>query len=453
MPRYSVKDILRVTKGKLLAGFTGIFLDPARMSTDTRAIRRGDIFLALSGANFDGNDFAGEAFRNGASGAIVSRDIIVPAGKFAIRVGDTTAALQSIAAFHRSKFRIPLIAVTGSNGKTTVKDMIWTVLSKKYNVLRNEGTKNNHIGVPQTLLKLTSGHDMCILELGTNHKGEIRTLGNIVRPTMVVMTNIGPSHLEFLGDLEGVFKEKREALSTFSDRAKRVVILNGDDPYLSRIRSRSLVVIRAGLGKGNDLRGAVMGRDRSSVRFITDGKEEYVINLLGDHNVYNSLIAIAVGRYFKVSCRSIRRSLGAFRPTAMRLDLKEMRGFSVIDDSYNSNPLSMQRALEAIGAFPAGSKWIVSGDMLELGPGSVDFHKEIGEMVAGSRASGLVTIGELSRHTIERARAKGMDDTRLWHCTTHDEIAAVLRRVVKRGDVVLLKGSRSMKMERVLEKL
>ena len=177
MPQYKVRDVLKVTGGKLLSGRTDATFDPSRVSTDTRSIKKGDIFLALKGGNFDANDFAEEAFKKGASGAIVSRHIPAPHGKFVIMAKDTTDALQRMAACHRSKFRIPVIAITGSNGKTTVKDMIWKVLSSKYEVLRNEGTKNNHIGVPQTLLNLNDRHDICVLEFGTNHPGEIMALG------------------------------------------------------------------------------------------------------------------------------------------------------------------------------------------------------------------------------------------------------------------------------------
>ncbi|MBP7055745.1 MAG: UDP-N-acetylmuramoyl-tripeptide--D-alanyl-D-alanine ligase [Candidatus Omnitrophica bacterium] len=453
MPQYKVRDVLKVTGGKLLSGRTDATFDPSRVSTDTRSIKKGDIFLALKGGNFDANDFAEEAFKKGASGAIVSRHIPAPHGKFVIMAKDTTDALQRMAAYHRSKFRIPVIAITGSNGKTTVKDMIWKVLSSKYEVLRNEGTKNNHIGVPQTLLNLNDRHDICVLEFGTNHPGEIMALGLIARPTLSVITNIGPSHLEFLIDLEGVFREKKSILSAFDAKSKGVAVLNGDDPYLSRIRTRKITVKTVGFADGNFLRGAVKSVGRSFVDFTVNDEEQYRIKLLGCHNVYNALIAIAVGKHFNLGHNTIRKTLSSFRPTSMRLDLKEVKGFSVIDDSYNSNPLSMEKALDVINTFPAPSKWVVSGDMLELGKRSVDFHKSVGEMVAHSSASGLLTMGELSRHTLDKARSSGMDGSRLWHCSTHDEIASVLRRVLKKGDVVLLKGSRSMKMERVLDRL
>lgn len=428
-------------------------IDPAGISTDTRTIRRGGIFLALRGANYDGNCFIEDAFAGGAIGAIAERAAKVPPGRFLVRVKNATSALQDIAAYHRSKFHIPVVAVTGSNGKTTVKDMIWGVLSSRYDVLRNDGTKNNHIGVPQTLLKLSRRHDICVVELGTNHKGEIRLLAGIARPTVAVVTNVGPSHLEFLGDLEGVLKEKRDIFTAFHNGAKGLAIINGDDPFLKRIRSRTFKIKTFGLDAGNDLAARITRKGCSKIAFTVNGAECYELNLLGEHNVYNALAAIAVAKEFRVDAASISRSLARFRSSGMRLDLKKVNGFRIINDAYNSNPLSMREALNAMRPFPAVSKWVVSGDMLELGSAAAALHRAAGEMIARSGIRGLVTIGELSRHTLAGAREGGMDRRALWHCSTHDEIAGLLRRVVRKGDVVLIKGSRGMKMEKVLRGL
>lgn len=448
-----IRAVVRATGGRLLAGSAGFEIDPARISTDTRTLRAGDVFLAISGERFDGNDFAAEAYGKGASGAIVSRDIPVPARAFAIRVEDTAKAFRDIAASHRASFRIPIIAVTGSNGKTTVKEMIAAVLSQTYTVLRNDGTKNNHIGVPQTLLKLTARHDLCVLELGTNRPGEIALLGRIVRPTAAVITNIGPAHLEFLGDLEGVYREKRSILRSFDRRSKAVAIVNGDDPFLSRIRKGGYDLVTFGLGERNAVRGRVTGRERSRVRFTVNGSMDFETGLLGDHNVSNALAAVAAGLRFGVPAGTIAKALAAFRPAAMRMDVSEVGGVHVINDAYNSNPLSMERALGVVRDFPAPAKWVVSGDMLELGSRSVDLHRAVGATAARSNLSGLLTYGEFSRYTHAAAREGGMRAQALWHCSTHGQIADILRRVVRPGDLVLVKGSRGMRMEEVLGKM
>jgi UDP-N-acetylmuramoyl-tripeptide--D-alanyl-D-alanine ligase len=451
MGKMKIKEIIKVTGGKLLSGDSDIDIDPAKISTDSRAIKRGGLFIALKGPNFDGNNFVNEAFKKGAIGAIItSYELRVTSyGKVVIKVKDGTKALQAIAAYHRSLFKVPVIAVTGSNGKTTVKDMISAVLGMEYNVLKNEGTKNNHIGVPQTLLGLNKKHRIAILELGANHAGEIDKLAGIVKPDACVIINIGPSHLEFFGSLNGVFNAKREIL----DHLKRsgFAFLNGDDEYLSKIRSAKFRIRRFGLGERNDYRAVDISSGRRGISFTVNGREYYKLNLLGIHNVYNATGAIAVAKEFGIGYGSIKAALGAFRPTYMRLNLRKIKGLDIINDSYNSNPFSMQAALDVIRYYPAPSRWIVSGDMLELGAKAVDFHREIGQAIARSGAAGLLTFGRLSKYTLSAASACGMVKNRLWHCATHGDIADVLKKVAKKGDVILLKGSRDMAMEKVLE--
>ena len=449
-----IKEIVRITRGKLLSGDPAREIDPSKISTDSRTIAKGDLFIALKGTNFDGNDFVGEVLKKGAIGAILSGNglRVTGNGKIIIQASDTTKALQDIAAYHRKQFQIPVICVTGSNGKTTVKDMIWHLLSTKYNVLRNEGTKNNHIGVPQTLLKLNSKHQMCVLELGTNHKGEIAQLADIARPKIAVITNIGPAHLEFFGSLGGVFEAKKEILQ-YLDGRKGLVILNGDDEFLSKIDPEKFKIVRYGFGDPNDLKTETLTPGSKGLVFVVNNKMVFELGLLGRHNIYNALAAIAVALNFGIDHKTIREAFGDYRPTDMRLELERIRGIDVLNDSYNSNPISMMRALEVIKYYPAKAKWVVSGDMLELGKESERFHKMIGESIARSNVEGLVTFGEFSRHTLLQAKAGGMRHDRLWHCSTHGEIAELLRKIARPGDVILLKGSRSMGMEKVLEKL
>lgn len=448
-----IKEILKITLGKLLAGERDADIDLSKVSTDSRTIKKGEFFIALSGPNYCGSLFLKDAFKKGAVGAIVeSADISAEdTDKILIKVKDAVKALQDIAALHRAKFRIPVICITGSNGKTTVKEMIAAVLSEKYSVLKNEGTKNNHIGVPQTLLKLKKEHEMCVLEFGTNHKGEIEALSRLARPTLGVITNIGPSHLEYLSDLEGVYKEKRHILNSLGKGA--VAVINGDDPLLARIKPGRFKVLRYGLGGSNDFRASDISARGLKLKFRVNGGREYILKLLGIHNVHNALAAITVASRFRVGYDMARRALLNFKPAFMRLDPLRVNGIFIINDSYNSNPASMKTALDAICAYQAGAKWIVSGDMLELGREAVHFHRMAGKLIADSAAAGLFTLGKLSKHTLSGAFASGMEKKNLRHCGTHNEIADILKTVARSGDIVLIKGSRGMKMEKVIERL
>jgi UDP-N-acetylmuramoyl-tripeptide--D-alanyl-D-alanine ligase len=448
-----IKEILKVTHGKLVCGEPEADIDLAKVSTDSRSVAKGEFFLALKGPNFDGADFLHEVFAKGATGAIVTKRAkwrAIP-GKTLIQVDDTTNALHHIARHHRMKFDIPVIGVTGSSGKTTVKEMIWAALSMKHNVLKNEGTKNNHIGVPQTLLKLNAAHDMAVLELGTNHKGEIRLLSKISRPTVGVITVIGPSHLEYLKDLGGVFEAKKEILEHMEEDG--MLVLNGDDEFLSRMRNTRFPIVRFGFNSINDFRASSLAIKKDRISFLLDHSSRFELKMIGSHNVYNALAAIAVASAFGISQKAIRKALLDYRPGHLRLNLMKIKGIDIINDSYNSNPLSMRLALEALKIYPARARWVVSGDMLELGRKAKHFHQTLGALVAQSGARGLLTYGEYSKYTASWAKRSGMPKRCVWHCRTHDEITDVLKKVARPGDVILVKGSRGMRMEKVVEKL
>ncbi|MDP3790594.1 MAG: UDP-N-acetylmuramoyl-tripeptide--D-alanyl-D-alanine ligase [Candidatus Omnitrophota bacterium] len=448
-----IEEILKITKGKLLSGDISAEIDPALISTDSRNIKKGEFFLPLKGSNFDGEEFIGDVFKKGAIGTFTTHSAryAAHANKIIVKVSDTTLALQKIAHHHRMKYDIPVIGVTGSNGKTTTKDMISQVLSKKFNILKNEGTKNNHIGLPQTLLKLNKKHDICVLEMGTNHKGEIRLLADIARPGIVVITNIGPSHLKFLKDLKGVFEAKKEIFEFLGKDGLAVV--NGDDKYLSEHKGGAFKIVKFGFDERNDFRASLISAGFDGIEFLLNDSTRFTLNVLGTHNTYNALAAIALARHFKLSFELIRKGLAEYKPTYMRLNIKEIGGLIVIDDSYNSNPSSMVCALQTMKDLPARSKWVVSADMLELGLREDYFHRMVGESVAKLGFKGLLTYGSLSQHTYCRALECGMDKENIWHCSTRDQVADILRKVAKKGDAILVKGSRAMKMEEIIEKL
>ena len=448
-----VSEIIKITKGKLLSGNKGVDVDLAAISSDSRIIKAGEFFLPLKGANFNGEDFIEDVFKKGAVGVFTEGQGPGVKGqdKIIIQVKDAAEALQKIAHAHRMKFSIPVIGVTGSNGKTTVKDMIAAVLSSRFNVLKSEGTKNNHIGLPQTLLRLTPEHEICVLEMGANHKGEIRLLSDLARPDIAVITNIGPSHLEFLRDPKGVFGAKKEIFEFLNKNG--LAIVNGDDEYLSVIKGRKFRTMRFGFEDTNDFRASRVMAEAGTIKFTLNERSSFILNLLGLHNVYNALAAIAVAYRFRISYDESRKALSGYSPAQMRLNINNIDGLVIIDDAYNSNPLSMRYALETVKNYPARARWIVSADMLELGEKEKDFHESIGEAVAEAGFDGLLTFGSLSRHTYSRALECGMNKNRVWHCSSREEVADVLRKAAKQGDVILVKGSRAMMMERVIEKL
>ena len=448
-----ISEIIKITKGRMVSGFLETEIDPAGISIDSRTIGEGQFFLPIKGNNFDGEQFIGEAFDKGAIGAFVTHDAVrsTQYERIIIQVKDTTDALQKLAHHNRMRFEVPVVGVTGSNGKTTVKDMIAKVLSSKFNVLKNEGTKNNHIGVPLTLLKLNNSHDMCVVEMGANHHGEIRLLAEITSPTVAVITNIGPSHLEFLRDLKGVFAAKREILEILNRDS--LAVINGDDQYLSTIKSKVFKIMRFGFNAANNFHASLVSAEGPGIKFTLNDRSSFTLNLIGAHNVSNALAAIAVAYNFNISYPDTKKALSEYSPAGMRLDARPVGDVTVIDDAYNSNPLSMISAIEALAEYPAKGRWIVSADMLELGQREEEFHKAIGEAIARSGFNGLITFGDLSRHTSLRALECGMNKNRVWHCSDRAKIVDILKKSMNKGDAVLVKGSRAMKMEEVVENL
>jgi UDP-N-acetylmuramoyl-tripeptide--D-alanyl-D-alanine ligase len=430
-----------------------IIKNPRLVSIDSRAIKKGGVFVAIKGARFDGHDFVKEAFGRGAALAVVSKNVKVAPGykNRLIRVRDTVAALGEMAKAHRIKFKIPVVAITGSNGKTTAKDMASFVLSSKYRVLANERSENNLIGLPLTLLKLGRGHRIAILEMGMNHAGEIGKLTEIAMPRVGVITNIGPSHLEFLGTLKNVFAAKSELLKGLPGGG--TAILNKDDAYLSRAGGLKCGRVYFGIERKCLFKAKDLCYKGNKWFFSVAGGGTFSLPLPGRHNIYNALVAIALARQFGIGFRAIRRRLGLFREApSMRLEVKNIRGLKILDDSYNSNPASMRCAIDTLAGYATGGKRIiVSGDMMELGKGAKALHEEVGGAIAKSPIDALITLGRLSRFTRRGARRNGMRE--LHHAKSHLEAANLLKNTAKRGDVVLLKGSRAMEMEKIIEKL
>ncbi|MDD5692287.1 MAG: UDP-N-acetylmuramoyl-tripeptide--D-alanyl-D-alanine ligase [Candidatus Omnitrophica bacterium] len=450
---FKVNEIIKATGGELIRGD---LQDKARaISTDTRELKPGDAFLALKGNNFDGHDFIPAALKKKASCIIAQNTagLVVPKGVALTRVKDTTLALGDIARFQRQKFHQPVIAVTGSTGKTTTKEMIAWVLSAEAVVLKNEGTKNNQIGLPQTLIKLKDKDDYAVVEIGTNHFGEVDYLSGIASPNIAVITNIGPSHLEFLKDLKGVFREKSGLLNNLSKPA--IALLNSDDEFLRALinkRKGGRQIFSFGINEKSDFSASKIRLERAPrVRFKVNGKFDFALSTPGSYNIYNALPAIAAGRIFGMPYRKIASRLAAFKFPKGRFNLIRFRGVAFIDDTYNSNPLSLRRSLETLKNIKVkGRRILVMGDMLELGSQKESLHIEIAGSITNT-CDLLVTAGELAGLTARSAASRGLKRGNIFCCASAQEAGELLFNKISPGpdDLVLVKGSRSMKMEEV----
>jgi UDP-N-acetylmuramoyl-tripeptide--D-alanyl-D-alanine ligase len=370
-----------------------------------------------------------------------------------ILVKDTIKALGDIAHFHRGRFSIPVIAITGSNGKTTAKDMVCFILEAKFCVLKNEGTQNNQIGLPMTLLRLNKNHDIAVLEMGTNHFGEIRYLSQIAAPNIGIILNIGPSHLEFFGDLSGVFKEKYELIENL--KFPYIGILNDDDPFLITLLKNNKDRFLIGFGIKN--KSDFQAQDISMVGkgLIFQLKEnKFRLDTLGVFNVYNALAAVALTRLFGLDYSLIVSRLKRFKFPEGRLRLRKINNRIFIDDTYNSNPASLREAVTALKNIKTRAKKIaVIGDMLELGRLGQKFHIKAGKTMS-EICDIIITVGKLSRQTALAAENCGFKSSSIFVCRSSKEARDILFNVIKpkHHDVILVKGSRLMKMEEVFKK-
>jgi UDP-N-acetylmuramoyl-tripeptide--D-alanyl-D-alanine ligase len=446
---FKIADLIKATNGSLCFGNKDSFV--RGVSIDSRTLKKGEAFIALKGDKFDGNDFIDIVLRKKAACIITEKRIKQRVNIPVIRVKNAIYALGDIARFNRDKFNIPVIAVTGSNGKTTTKDLIAWILSSKLKVLKNEGTKNNHIGLPLTLLKLDSSYDVAVLEMGTNHFGEIRYLGGILKPNIGVITNIGPSHLMHFKDLNGVFKEKSDLLKLLDSPA--IAILNADDPFLCRMLKNSThKQLRLGIGIKNkcEFRAYPVQDLSDRSRFRVNKRFKFALNVPGHYNIHNSLAAIAVSRVLGFKYPDIALWLSRFNLPKGRLNFVTTGGLRFIDDTYNANPLSLKQALGVLERFKTrGRKIAVIGDMLELGRESKVIHiKAIEETL--KICDILITVGKINRSSLKEARLYGREVYS--SCSSVKAREILFKKVqAKPNDIILVKGSRMMHMEEVLK--
>jgi len=461
MALFTGAQVGAIVGGTLLAGAAGLARARIRrVHADSRSVRKGDLFVALPGERFDAHEFVPAAVAAGAVAVIVRADYAPPpavAGALLFGVADPLRAYQQLAAAHRERFTLPVVAVTGSNGKTTTKEMVASVLAARWRTLKTEGNLNNRIGVAQTLFRLNGRHEAAVIEMGVDDMGQTTRLCEIVRPTLGLITNIGPDHLEFFKTMDRSAESKAELLAELP--ADGAAILNADDGYFALFRKRARGrVVSFGLTARAQVRAERIepyGRDGTQFRLVLPGRSRRLLTRIrvpGEHNVTNALAAAAVGVALDVPGTAIVAGLAKFRPAAMRSQIEVRHGVRIIVDCYNANPASTRAAVRLLAeSKTAGRRIAVLGDMLELGPTTAQLHAEVGAYVAEQGIDTLIASGPLARNLAQGARGAGM--AAVQEAADAPAAATQLLATVRPGDVVLVKGSRGMRLERVVQAL
>ena len=448
----TIAEILQATQGNLIQGNPNTVI--TQVSTDSRTLTKGDLFVALVGEKFDGHNFLEGVCRRGAIGAVVSKpvtDVSQSTLSIIVQVNDTLVALGDIANYHRRKFDLPIIAITGSNGKTTTKDITSSVLAQRFSVFKSEKSYNNQIGIPTRLMQLDEGYEIAVLEIGTSWPGEIERLSQITAPTLGVITNIGPAHLELLGSIEGVAEEKGALLAHVEH-----AILNADDPMTPTLIDRVCGQIttfgwqnEADMSAG-DIEIDNTGKPTFTLKIGGDEIDRVHLPCLGKHNIYNALAAAGVGLWVGLTPTEICVGLERFQPADMRMEPIVHKDLRIINDAYNSNPESLKSALAFLSDIETTGKRIaILGDMLELGEHSHALHLKTGQAVPAN-IDLLITVGPHSSAIADGA--EGIVESVI-SCDTPKQAAQQLTKYAQPSDVVLIKGSRGVKLEQVLEEL
>jgi UDP-N-acetylmuramoyl-tripeptide--D-alanyl-D-alanine ligase len=447
----SLKQVADFAGATIEGGDASAVIDT--VSTDSRTLKPGQLFVALRGENFDGHTFVEAVAISGAAGAIVENAWkgTVPKTFALLRVADTLRAYQDLAARYRYSLPITVLAITGSNGKTSTKDFAAAVLARRFRVTKTEGNFNNHVGLPRTMLEATSQDEIGVWEIGMNHPGEIAALAKIARPDAGIVTNVGVAHIEFMGSRESIADEKGALAEAIS--ADGWVILNADDPFSGRIAPRTQArVILAGTTSGS-IRASEISQSASGSDFtILEGAHRCRAQLPvpGLHMIQNALFAVAAGRALGISLEEAAGALAAAPLSKARLQVKTIHSVQFIDDSYNANPDSMKAALRTLVELEADGKRIaVLGEMGELGKETERGHREVGEKAATLGVDQLIAIGESGKITVEAAQRAGLK--RAVAVETTEAAAEMLDQIAKPGDLVLVKGSRTARTEKVLE--
>lgn len=431
-----------VTENMEIAELYKCFMECGKVTTDSRNCPEGSMFIALKGETFNGNAFAAQALKQGCRYAVIDESEY--AGEGTILVDNCLQALQQLANYHRRQLKTPVIGITGTNGKTTTKELISTVLSRKFNTLYTEGNFNNHIGVPLTLLRLTKEHEMAVVEMGANHPGEIKTLVHIAEPDYGIITNVGKAHLQGFGSFEGVIRTKGELYDFLRAKGGATIFIQNENPYLNGI-AEGLTCVRYGQTAGLYVSGELISCSPFlSFRWTAEGvSHEVNTHLIGSYNLDNMLAAAAIGRYFGVSDDDISSALASYLPHNNRSQLKETADNKLIVDAYNANPTSMMAALKNFRQVEAPHKMVILGDMKELGEASREEHQKVVDYLKECGFDRVVLVGP------EFAAA-----THSYQTFQHvDEVLADIRIHKPQRYYILIKGSNSMKLSQLPEYL
>lgn len=454
MEPITLREILEATGGTLLSSVKDLDFAVESVDMDSRAMGQGGLFVPLVGERFDGHAYIGKALENGAAGTLTDHELAdYSEDKFYVLVANTMLALGDLAAWYRSKFDIKVIAVTGSVGKTTTKDMVAATLSQKFRVLKTDGNFNNNVGVPKTLFRLEREHQVAVVEIGMNHVGEIDYLTRIVRPDTAIITNIGDAHIENMGSRENTLMAKAEVFHGIKD--KGLAILNGDDPLLCTLEGKlNQSIIWCGEGENCAYRCLSLDESHGDHMVMEatgpDGDWTQVIPGFGRFMVYPVLAAAAVGRWLGMSLEEIAEGVLRFVNTKMRMDTVHCgSGVTVLNDTYNANPQSMRAAVEVLSKFSGDYKIAVLGDMLELGDLGPALHENVGKFVVSCGIDCLVAVGELAEHIYNAAQEGGKVEC--YYRPTKEEAKTVLDQVIRKNATVLCKASRGMAMEEMVE--
>lgn len=465
MENCKIRELIKAVSGKIIQGDQDCLI--SRISIDSRTLIPGDLFFAIIGPSFDGHDFVIEAFKKGAVGVVVCKGAStllqneqIDKDKIILEVKDTLSALQDWSKHYKDKFKTFNICITGSNGKTTTKEIIAHILSQEFPLLKTSGNYNNEIGIPLTLLGLNKSHKLLVAEMGMRGLGEIKTLTNFIPPDFAVITNIGEAHIGLLGSKDNIFKAKSELLQSLDKDGK--AIINRDDPYFFKMLEivKDKKIYTFGIENRSDImaRNIRMVSDKG-IRFTlevqNDKSKEIYFPLLGRFNIYNALAAVAVAFALGIELDLIERGLSSFKPLDLHMQLSNFyNDIKILNDSYNASPLSVKSALETLAEVAQNNRKIaILGDMLELGERTDFYHREIGKEVAKLSIDILITVGQGGKIIAQSSKEEGMAEERVFSFEKNEKINLTkkLLNLIKPGNFVLLKGSREMKMEEILE--
>ncbi len=449
------QDCLNAIGGQLLQGdpdclFRGV-------SINSRTVSKGALFVCIKGERFDGHDFLADVIDKKVGGIILSNPEKLPveSGPFVIQVPDTLKALQDLAGFQRKRFPLKVVAVTGTNGKSTTKEMIAAILATKFKTLKTQGNLNNHIGLPLTLLQREPSHEVGVLEMGMSAMGEIKRLAEIAQPDIGVITNISEGHLVQLKNLKDIQSAKGELFDSLTE--KGTAIVNADDPLVLELaRSLRARTVTFGIDQPADVWASeIESKDNLGFRFkvkLFDKTLSIRLPYLGYCNIYNTLAALATGYSLGIQEETMTRGLENYQCMSQRNEQIRHKGIDLINDAYNANPRSMTEALKTLDNFKTqGRRIFVIGDMLELGDRSVPAHKNLGEEIAQSKANILVTVGKLASLSAKSAQTLAGEKIQILEFTDHQEAAEFLIQEARSGDCVMFKGSRGAAMEKILQ--